>query len=88
MYKRSIDGEWIVYYLLYPIPSMWYISVHLPFKSTSHVGKYTNPMDGMGMLPSWYFHSNFSGQGPSDNPWGNDPILLLTTRLFESFCFI
>ena len=27
--------------------SVWYIYLHLPYKSTIHVGEYTNPMDPM-----------------------------------------
>ena len=29
---------------------VWYIYLHLPWKSTIHVGKYTSPMDPMGTL--------------------------------------
>ena len=37
-----------------PRPSMGrlYIYLHLPYKSTIHVGKYTSPMHAMGMRPS------------------------------------
>ena len=37
-----------------PIPSMhgiMYIYLHLPLKTTIHVGKYASPMDGMGNNP-------------------------------------
>ena len=36
----------------YPIGSMYGICfyLHLPEKSTIHVGKYTSPMDAMGIL--------------------------------------
>ena len=38
--KNSIDTHSI---------HVWYISLHLPYKSTIHVGKYTSPMDDMGL---------------------------------------
>ena len=28
---------------------VWYIYLHLPWKPTIHVGKYTSPMDSYGM---------------------------------------
>ena len=33
-------------------PWDWYIYLHLPYKSTIHVGKYTSPMDPMGLVVS------------------------------------
>ena len=40
----------MVGYLIPYHPWDWYIYLHLPWKSTIHVGKYTSPMDGMGMV--------------------------------------
>ena len=37
--------------LIFPYhPWDWYIYLHLPQQSTIHIGKYTNPMDGMGLV--------------------------------------
>ena len=36
---------------------VWYICLHLPFKKKPNVGKYTSPMDGMG-INKWLIHAN------------------------------
>jgi len=36
-------------------PWDWYICLHLPLKTTIHVGKYTSPMDPMGYFTNMDF---------------------------------
>ena len=51
--KVSRGFPWYGNYI-YPLPSMYgiftYIYHILPLKTTIHVGKYTSPMDDMGMF--------------------------------------
>ena len=61
----------------------WYIFLHLPYKSTIHVGKYTSPMDPMGKgfdhghqmrfkdCDSWCAYDFEKPDTIAGNTWGN-----------------
>ena len=47
---------------------VWYIYLHLPYKSTIHVGKYTSPMDPMGHSEVIRSHSDVCHNEGCDAP--------------------
>ena len=71
--RRISVHPFFSYISLYPIPSMGlvylYLLIYLPWKSTKYVGKYTSPMDGMGISSTGY------GWDEPSTCWGSEASL-------------
>ena len=63
-------------------PWDWYLCLHLPLKTTIHVGKYTSPMDPMGYFTNMDF-SEIRGFGTLPKSYLSGRVTSLLMLLFD-----